>query len=130
MKIWHQYGSEHSANLVMIGRFKNVTEATKAKEIIEEVKVQVSAAEANGTIVADTPSERYSDVMLDLLRRLHVHSISPAELEQFLYEVHVGVEGSSVVLTTEEIEVSAFFKVLFNQGARIEVFSRHHYPDT
>ena len=30
MKIWYQHGSEHSANLVMIGHFEDATEATKA----------------------------------------------------------------------------------------------------
>ena len=29
MKIWNGYGSEHSMNLVMIGRFKTVGEAEK-----------------------------------------------------------------------------------------------------
>ena len=32
MKIWYQHGSEHSANLVMIGHFKDASDATKAKD--------------------------------------------------------------------------------------------------
>ena len=35
MKIWYQNGSEHSANLVMIGHFEDAANATKAKEIID-----------------------------------------------------------------------------------------------
>jgi Family of unknown function (DUF6375) len=31
MKIWNSYGSEHSARIVMIGRFKDVASAKKAK---------------------------------------------------------------------------------------------------
>jgi hypothetical protein len=130
MKVWYQHGSEHSANLVMIGHFENVAEATKAKEIIDTLTNQVREEEASGTRVLGQPSERYSNTMLDLLGKINVASIGPQELEQFLYEVNVSVEGSKIIFTTEEIEISAFLKVLFDQGARIEVFSAHNHPDS
>lgn len=130
MKIWYQHGSEHSANLVMIGHFENAAEATKAKEIIDELTKQVTADQEKGEIVLGSPSERYGKEMLDLLGRLNIMSIGPRELEQFLYEVKVKVEDSKVILTTDESDVSAFLKVLFDQGARIEVYSAHTHPDT
>jgi hypothetical protein len=68
--------------------------------------------------------------MLDLLMRLNIGSIGPQELEQFAYEVYVKVEGSDVVLTTEELDISAFLKVMFHHGARIEVYSAHDHPGT
>ena len=68
--------------------------------------------------------------MLDLLGKLNVHSIGPRELEQFLYDVSVNLEDSRVILTTDEIEISAFFKVLFDQGARIELYSAHNHPNS
>ncbi len=130
MKIWYQHGSEHSANLVMIGHFKDATEATKAKEIIDELTKQAVEDEDKGALVLGSSSERYSDSMLDLLGRLNVASIGPQELEQFLYEVGVKVEGSKMILTTDEVDISAFLKVMFNRGARIEVYSAHNHPDT
>lgn len=130
MKVWYQHGSEHSANLVMIGHFANVAEATKAKEIIDTLTNQVREEEASGTRVLGQPSERYGNAMLALLGKLNIASIGPQELEQLLYEVNVKVEGSKIILTTEEIDISAFLKVLFDQGARIEVFSAHNYPDS
>lgn len=130
MKIWYQHGSEHSANLVMIGHFADATEATRAKEIIDELTRQVSADHDEGTIVLGTPAERFSDEMLSLLMRLNIMSIGPREFEQFLYDVSVKVEGSKLILTTEEVEVSAFLKVMFDEGARIEVYSAHDHPDT
>jgi len=126
MKIWHQHGSEHSANLVMIGHF----DATKAKEIIDALTNQVREEESNGTRTIGSPSERYGSAMLDLLGKLNVASIGPRELEQFAYEVSVEVQGNDVVLTTEEFDVSAFLKVMFLKGARIEVYSAHDYPDS
>ncbi len=130
MKIWNQHGSEHSANLVMIGHFADATDAAKAKEIIDELTKQVTADQDAGTIVLGSPSTRYGKQMLDLMARLNIMSIGPQELEQLLYEVRVEVEGSKVVLTTDESDVSAFLKVMLDQGARIEVYSAHAHPDT
>lgn len=130
MKIWYQHGSEHSANLVMIGHFEDATEATKAKEIIDALTEQVAADQDKGEVVLGSPAERYGKGMLDLLGRLNIMSLGPWELEQFLYEVSVKIEGSRVILTTEEVDISAFLKVLFGQGARIEVYSAHNHPDS
>ena len=129
MKIWYQHGSEHSANLVMIGHFENAAEATKAKEIIDELTQQVADDQSNGTLTVGCPSARYGKEMLDLLGRLNV-TIGPQEVEQFAYEVSVKLAGNDLVLTTEELDVSAFLKVMILKGARIEVYSAHDYPDT
>jgi hypothetical protein len=129
MKIWYQHGSEHSANLVMIGHFKDAAEATKAKELIDALTTQVSEDQANGLLSLGSPSDRYGAPMLDLLGRLNI-SIGPQEVEQFAYEVRVEVQGTDLVLTTEELDISAFLKVMFLKGARIEVYSAHDYPDS
>jgi hypothetical protein len=130
MKIWYQYGSEHSANLVMIGHFENAAEATKTKEIIDALTDQVATDQADGTLTQDEPTARYGDAMLSLLSKLNVGTIGPSELEQFAYDVSVEVNGNNVVLTTNEFDVSAFLKVMFLNGARIEVYSAHDYPDS
>ncbi len=130
MKIWYEHGSEHSANLVMIGHFEDATEAAKAKEIIDAITKQVAEDQDKGALVVGSPSERYGEEMMDLLGRVNIVTIVPQELEQFTYEVRVKVEGSDVVLTTEEYDISAFLKVMFHRGARIEVYSAHRHPGT
>lgn len=130
MKIWYQHGSEHSANLVMIGHFENVADAMKAKEIIDALTNQVREEESSGTRPIGHPSERYGDAMLDLLGKLNIGSIGPSELEQFAYEVNIKAQGNDLVLTTEELDISAYLKVMFLKGARVEVYSAHDYPDT
>ena len=130
MKIWNEYGSEHSANLLMIGHFENIDDATKAKEIIKVLTKQVAEDQANGILTLGSPSGRYGSAMLDLLGRLNVTIIGPQELEQFAYEVNVELQGKDLILTTEEYDISAFLKVMFMEGARIEVYSAHDYPDT
>ncbi|MNF96069.1 hypothetical protein D3C84_788470 [compost metagenome] len=129
MKIWYQHGSEHSANLVMIGHFENAADAMKAKEIIEALTEQVSEDQSKGTLTLGSPTDRYGDEMLDLLVRLNI-SIGPQEVEQFAYEFSVKVDGNDLVLTTEELDISAFLKVMYLNGARVEVYSAHDYPDT
>ena len=130
MKIWYEHGSEHSANLVMIGHFEEATEATKAKEIIDALMAQVEKEQENGTLVLGSPLDRYGSEMLDLLGRLEVASIGPGELEQFAYEVNVEVDDKSVVVTTEELDIAAFMKVLFLRGARVEIYSAHDHAGT
>ncbi len=130
MKIWYQHGSEHSANLVMIGRFKDASAAREVKEIIDEITNQVAKDQASGALVIGSPSERYGQDMLELLMRRNIGSIGAQELEQFAYEIKVDVDKSDVVVTTDEIDISALLKVLFLKGARIEIYSAHDHPDT
>ncbi|MDF3300097.1 DUF6375 family protein [Streptomyces tropicalis] len=130
MKVWYGYGTEHSMNLVMIGRFKDVTSAERAHALIKELTRALQAEEEAGRLIIGEPSDRYSDEVLKLLSDLNIHSIGPRELEQFLYDLTLQRDGDSVVVTTDENDVQALLKVLLDKGARIEVYSAHDYPGT
>jgi hypothetical protein len=126
MKIWHGHGSEHSANLVMIGHFKDVTAAAKAKEVIDRLTQQVQMdCEAGQMDVGSGATNRYTDGMMELLKKVSVYDLAPPELEQFAYDVRVNTEGNQVVVRTDESDIAAFIKVLIDRGARVEVFSAH-----
>lgn len=130
MKVWNGYGSEHSMNLVMIGHFKEVPNAKEAKALIEQLTEQV-LGETDIQRSEPSPQERrFSDAMLKLLDSANLYTVGPAELEQFIYDVRVKIEDNKVVVLTDEVDVSAFLKVLIEKGARVEVYSAHHYPDT
>jgi predicted metal-dependent hydrolase len=73
--------------------------------------------------------DRYSDGLLEFLQKLRCHSVSPSEFEQFRMDIQTHQEGAKVVINTDEIEVSAFFKILIDNGAKVEVYSAHDYPD-
>ncbi|MFK4189215.1 DUF6375 family protein [Streptomyces sparsogenes] len=130
MKVWYGYGTEHSMNLVMIGRFKDATTAERAHTIIKELTTALQAEEEAGRLTVGEPDDRYSDEVLKLLSDLNIHSVGPRELEQFLYDLTVRRDGSSIVVTTDETDVQALLKVLLDKGARIEVYSAHDYPGT
>ncbi len=40
------------------------------------------------------------------------------------------MEGDKIIVTTEEFEVSAFFKLMILKDAKVEIYSAHDYPDT
>lgn len=125
MKIWYGYGSEHSANLVLIGNFKSTEDAKKIHSLIKEL-----TDELQDKIDFEIPKDRYDDDVMDLLREKKCYSIEPFELEQFLYDMDFQLEGDKIILKTEELSISAFVKLMINGGAKIEIYSAHNYPDS
>lgn len=125
MKIWKSYGSEHSADLVMIGRFKDAQSAEDAKAAIDELTTFMSHSD-------DDYSEavRYPDEVMKLLRKLCFHSVSPRELDQFRYDVSYQLKDTQIVLRTDEPDISAFLKLMVDRGARVEVYSAPDYPES
>ena len=125
MKIWQGYGSEHSNNLVMIGHFKTVDDAKETQHLIEQLTEGLK-----DKIEIGTSYDRFGDDVMDLLRGTNCYSLGPSELEQFLYDTHTQVEGDKIILKTNESDVSAFFKLMITNGAKIEIYSAHDYPDS
>jgi len=125
MKTWINYGSEHWANLVMIGKFKDSESAEKTKAIIDEITEFMSSSDDD-----HRNADRYSEAALALLMKVGFHSVSPAELENFRYDIRSQVKDDQIVITTDEMEISAFLKLMVDKGARVEIFSAHDYPDS
>jgi hypothetical protein len=130
MKLWLGYGSEHSMNLVLIGHFIEAKDASEAMAFIDKITRQVNKDIDEGFVRFGGRNDRYSEGMLDLLSTSHVHSIGPHELEQFAMDIQSKAQGSDIVVTTDESDVSAFLKLLVDLGARVEVFSAHFHKDT
>ncbi len=124
MKIWQGYGSEHSERLVMIGHFKTAKDAEEAQKLIDHLTKSLAREIDVGSL-----KERFPENVKEILRKADCYYFGPTELEQFLYDVQIRVEGKNIVLNTDESEVSAFFKLMFNNGARVEIYSEHDYPD-
>src|ERR1035438_657892 len=79
MKIWNAFGSEHSANLVMIGKFKEIDNVKEVEKIIESITEQVTKDEKSGAITIGENPDKYTDEMLNLLGKLNVNSLSRSE---------------------------------------------------
>lgn len=127
MKLWYGFGSEHSMRLRMIGKFKEIGDASEAMRAIDEITDLVNKEVDSGEIELDGRTDRYSVAMLDLLDNLHISTVSPRELEQFAYEISIDQIKDEVIITSEESDVSAYLKIMIDKGARLEVYSAHNY---
>jgi len=124
MKTWNTYGSEHSASLVMIGRFKDEASAEKAKEVIDEIITFL-------TQVGDDhlDADRYSESARQILDKVGWHNVAPYELNQFFSDIYPKLNHNFIEISTDEPDISAFLKLMIDYGARVEVYSTHSDPD-
>lgn len=130
MKLWSGFGSEHSANLVMIGRFQEAKDAEQVMQIIDKLTQQVMDEVDIPRYDTEPRNQKYSKPMLDLLIASKINTVGPTELRQLVYDVSCKVEDNAIVITTDEVDVSVFMKIMIERGARIEIYSAHDYPDT
>lgn len=128
MKIWNGYGSEHSMNLVLIGRFKRAQDAERVEKDIDRLSAQASKDDSHSIYFGEPEDHRFSDEMLSLLRSLKLNTLGPADLGQLVSEHDLSREGDRITITTDEADVSAFVKLFIEAGAKVEVFSAHDYP--
>jgi hypothetical protein len=128
MRIWNSYGSEHSSNLKMIGTFKTMEEANDAKNAIDQL---VGFVERTGGLYTYESTERFTDEQMELYRKgtKGIASLSPREFSQFALDVSIEQAENTIQITSDEIDVSAYLKVLIDYGAKVEVYSAHDYPD-
>ena len=129
MKIWNAFGSEHSMNLVMIGKFKEVRNAQEAKRSIDRLTEFISTEESTSTYGTDDTRRGFSPALRELLRDESLYHIAPTELDQFRYDVSVKQTDTEVSVRTDEADISVFLKVMIEKGARVEIYSAHDYPD-
>lgn len=127
MRIWQSYGSEHSMDLVLIGRFESVSGAEAAMERMEALKV-LAAAEAPDDDWG-RHDERMPGTLAAELSKLGLYELGRFDVDIYAYDHKVEREDSTVRVWTEESEVQGFLKVLIHLGARVEVFSRHHWNE-
>lgn len=127
MKVWNGYGSEHSMNLVLIGKFKEIQDAEKLEKDIEKLSAQALKDDAFSITHAYPEDQRFSQEMLSLLTSLEIHTLGPAELGQLVSDYHLKQLDDRITITTDEADVSAFVKLFIAAGAKVEVFSAHDY---
>lgn len=126
MKIWTGYDSEHSYSLVMIGRFVDETAAKQTAKKFQRL------AEIAETELADRDwdfEERLSEDIRKTLAELKLFDLSSTDVEQFGLEHSVELTGRELRVTTDEGQVQGFLKVLIDAGAKVEVFSGHHWRE-
>lgn len=127
MKIWKGYGTEHSANLVIIGTFKDVKNATEAKNIIEELTEIVRDDETTGKVVAGGAYKEFSDGIMEFWRKTNFVAMDYNDPEALLYDYSIDQEGNKLKIHTEEQKYQIILNAMIQKGAKIELFSAHDY---
>ncbi|MGH3193556.1 MAG: DUF6375 family protein [Streptosporangiaceae bacterium] len=127
MRIWRSYGSEHSMDLVLIGRFETVAGAQAASEQMEALKALAEAewSDDNWRRQAD----RMPAALAEDLAKLNLYEMGRADVDIYAFDYTVEQDESTVRIWTDESEVQGFLKVLVHFGARVEVFSRHNWNE-
>ncbi len=128
MKIWQSFGSEHSANLVIIGRFTRTEDAASALKEIEHMQTKVNDDLAEGRFNPFDFDDRYPDALLDVAKEINLWTLTPNDYASFAYDVQFQLNGNQLVCRTDDEEVLGFIKLLVRRGAKIEVFSAHDHP--
>ena len=125
MKIWQAYGSEHSANLVIVGTFKAVDDAKDAEALLKGIRDLYPEGQQpeKPVIRKKTPEEE------EMLKKHHggaVHTIDLYELTNDFY--NIVRDGDKVAVRTDAWDVGAVIKCLYQNGGRVEVHSVHDHP--
>lgn len=123
MKIWQSYGAEHSMDLVLIGTFKNESDAQQFYEMINLLSnfLKDNDHEFNGLTITDSEMEYLYDHKLYFLN----HSMY---LDQMLNEFSMELEGNKVRISSEDY-LDAFILAMLHSSAKVEIFSRHDYQE-
>jgi hypothetical protein len=122
MKIWNSFGSEHSANLVIIGKFKEIQDAQGAINTLDAL-AEIATRELDALLAGKVPES-----VLDAAMKHKTTDMGPSDFEGLAYDHHWSLEGSSLVATTEESNIQGILKVLLRYAAKIEVYSAHNHP--
>ncbi len=128
MKVWLGFGSEHSSNLVIIGKFKTTSQASDSLSLIKQLTDIALADQDAGLITPGAPAKKFSDKMLSAITQGNGVPLSYQDPEQLLYEYELMQEEQNVIITTEELSVEVFLKILIQNGARVEIYSAHDHP--
>lgn len=123
MKIWTSYGAEHSLNLVIIGQFKEAADAEEFESLISSLSEFLS-----NDPDFDVDADRFSSSLLDYLGKKNLFCLSPQQLTQLLYEMQIKREGNKIIISSDD-DLNALTSLLIHEGAKVEVFSAHNYPN-
>ncbi|WP_413115765.1 DUF6375 family protein [Streptomyces sp. CY1] len=127
MRIWNGYGSEHSMDLVLIGRFQTVTGAKAAEERMEALQALAEAAWSDDHWLS--PDERLPRELGESLREMKLYDIGRYDVDNFALDHSVTRTAETVRIWTDESDVQGFLKVLLHYGAKVEIFSRHEWDE-
>lgn len=124
MKVWQSFGAEHSLNLVLIGHFKEPSDAEDLRRLINETANFLREQDS-----FDVEADRYSENVSDYLSNKNMFCLSPHQLGHLLYDYSMEVIGSDIHISSDD-DLHGLISLMIHHGAKVEVFSAHNYPES
>jgi Family of unknown function (DUF6375) len=128
MKVWYGHGSEHSANLVIIGTFKTDQDAADTERLIRQMIEVVEEDAQAGRIEAGEPVKEFSERLMQVSKSENFWTFSYGDPGELLFEHVIERDRNRIVVTTEDQQINALLKMLVHGSAKVEVYSAHAYP--
>jgi hypothetical protein len=123
MKIWNSYSGEHSAKLKIIGTFKSVEDATTAENLFHELYkiAEQEKIEENNF---------YQDPEFKIIaEKYNFYSATFQDIKDLVYFGHsFERDRNKITIFTDDLEVQGLIKILIDNSAKIELYSKHDYP--
>lgn len=126
MKIWTGYGTEHSANLVIIGKFKTIQEANKAKDLINELTRIVNDDENAGRTLDGLANGMFSQSVLDFCSKNSI-GLAYNDINGLLYDYNIEQDNNKIIITSNDTDFQSILKIMIHGEAKIEMYSAHYY---
>lgn len=121
MKVWKAFSGDHSAKLRIIGTFKTIEDAKKAADLFNEL-LAVGNKDKGKNLY-------FSDEIMEVLDKHNFHWFNEHDPEQLDLYSELEPKENKIIVETDEEDVQALLKVLLRNGARIELYSQHDYPN-
>ena len=123
MKVWFSHGTEHSANLSIIGKFKDAETADEVYNIIDALKKH-----ALGYPESLEEGKKRLKATEDLFYELHVRP-DPHELRQYKMYDFLNKEGNEVTVMTEGDVLPAIISLFLNRKGKVEILDPADHED-
>ena len=123
MKIWTGYGSEHSANLVMLGKFKTAEDATGFLAELEKLEKLIQEDESGDIVFRKFPKIILDEICNGRIR--FCNDFAPKDLDDFkrnLQRYQLANAPTVVEFRSDETGWAGLIKMMINAGAKVEVF--------
>ena len=123
MKFWTGYGSEHSANLVMLGKFKTAEDATGFLSELEKLERLIQEDDSGDDVYREFPRKILDEMFNGRIR--FCNDFAPKDLEDFRNDLrrYQRADDQSVVEFKSDVTGWAgLIKMMVNAGASVEVF--------
>lgn len=123
MKIWNSYSGEHSAKLKIIGTFKTVEDATAAENLFQELYKIAEQEKLEAKNYYQDPEFK------EIVEKYNFYSATFQDIKDLVYFGHsFEREENKITILSDDLEVQGLIKILIDNSAKIELFSRHDYP--